>query len=262
MGYSLSVCTARVRALCNRFRERNRLHERDSQGKNGARRSWEAVRAQTHSHTGRVCIVICEHRGGMAATVPTQDLPPAGGFEPIRYKRNLPQRGPPGFIFFLVGGTAIIYGLYKVGEGNHKNWYGLRLKKGNWRRTASAVEERKSETHSSWKRSFSQCSGRFFSLVTVTSKSADHAPFRSVLAPISRTQLRILFRVCKFTLHPSVLHRLTPVLRPFPSRLLPSLLFSHPRPSLLFSHPHPPLLSFFRSLSSFCFFVRAQLSGL
>ena len=153
-----SVCTACVRASCNRFRERNRLHERDSQGKNGARRSWEAVRAQTHSHTGRVCIVICEHRGGMAATVPTQDLPPAGGFEPIRYKRNLPQRGPPGFIFFLVGGTAIIYGLYKVGEGNHKNWYVLQLKNGNRRR----CEERKPETRSSWKRSFSWCAGLFF----------------------------------------------------------------------------------------------------
>ena len=125
---------------------------------NSARRRWEAVRAQTHSHTGRVCIVICEHRGGMAATVPTQDLPPAGGFEPIRYKRNLPQRGPPGFIFFLVGGTAIIYGLYKVGEGNHKNWYVLQLKNGNRRR----CEERKPETRSSWKRSFSWCAGLFF----------------------------------------------------------------------------------------------------
>ena len=53
---------------------------------------------------------------------PTQDLPPAGGFAPIRYKRNLPQRGPPGFLYFLVGTAAIAYGMYKVGEGNHKNW--------------------------------------------------------------------------------------------------------------------------------------------
>jgi len=58
----------------------------------------------------------------MATAVPRQDLPPAGGYEPIRYKRHLPARGPPGYVFFLAGAAAIIYGLYKVGEGNHKNW--------------------------------------------------------------------------------------------------------------------------------------------
>jgi NADH dehydrogenase (ubiquinone) 1 alpha subcomplex subunit 13 len=58
--------------------------------------------------------------------LPTQDLPPVGGFEAIRYKRNLPARGPPGYIFFLVGAAAIAYGLYKVGDGNQKNWYGCR----------------------------------------------------------------------------------------------------------------------------------------
>ena len=58
----------------------------------------------------------------MATAVPRQDLPPTGGFAPIRYKRNLPKRGPPGFFYFLGGSLAIIFGLYKVGDGNHKNW--------------------------------------------------------------------------------------------------------------------------------------------
>ncbi|PWN54102.1 GRIM-19 [Violaceomyces palustris] len=47
-----------------------------------------------------------------------QDLPPKGGYEPIRYKRNLPARGPGGLAVF--GGILAIcaYGFYKVGQGN------------------------------------------------------------------------------------------------------------------------------------------------
>ncbi|GAA94505.1 hypothetical protein E5Q_01157 [Mixia osmundae IAM 14324] len=47
-----------------------------------------------------------------------QDLPPQGGYESIRYKRNLPVRGPGGVIIF--GGVFLIctFGFYKVGQGN------------------------------------------------------------------------------------------------------------------------------------------------
>jgi NADH dehydrogenase (ubiquinone) 1 alpha subcomplex subunit 13 len=45
-------------------------------------------------------------------------MPPSGGYESIRYKRNLPIRGPGGAMVF--GAIAVIcgYGFYKVGQGN------------------------------------------------------------------------------------------------------------------------------------------------
>jgi len=47
-----------------------------------------------------------------------QDLPPPGGFEAVRYKRNLPLKGPSGLVI-LAGVTLICgYGFYKVGQGN------------------------------------------------------------------------------------------------------------------------------------------------
>ncbi|XP_006456821.1 GRIM19 NADH ubiquinone oxidoreductase [Agaricus bisporus var. bisporus H97] len=47
-----------------------------------------------------------------------QDMPPSGGFEAIKYKRNLPFRGPGG-LAILGGVTAICaYGFYRVGKGN------------------------------------------------------------------------------------------------------------------------------------------------
>ncbi|KAJ7284076.1 GRIM-19 [Mycena rebaudengoi] len=47
-----------------------------------------------------------------------QDLPPAGGFEAVKYKRNLPLRGP-GALAILGGVTAICtYGFYRIGLGN------------------------------------------------------------------------------------------------------------------------------------------------
>ena len=45
-------------------------------------------------------------------------MPPPGGYETIRYKRNLPLRGPSGAVL-LAGITAICaYGFYRVGQGN------------------------------------------------------------------------------------------------------------------------------------------------
>src|SRR6266849_3480355 len=45
-------------------------------------------------------------------------MPPAGGFESIRYKRNLPLRGPSGLA--ILGGVTVLcaYGFYRVGKGN------------------------------------------------------------------------------------------------------------------------------------------------
>ncbi|TFK55609.1 hypothetical protein OE88DRAFT_1710021 [Heliocybe sulcata] len=45
-------------------------------------------------------------------------MPPPGGFEAIRYKRNLPLRGPGG-VAILAGVTAIsAFGFYRLGQGN------------------------------------------------------------------------------------------------------------------------------------------------
>ncbi|KDQ64412.1 hypothetical protein JAAARDRAFT_28038, partial [Jaapia argillacea MUCL 33604] len=47
-----------------------------------------------------------------------QDMPPAGGFEAVKYKRNLPFRGPGGLVV-LAGVTSICaYGFYRLGMGN------------------------------------------------------------------------------------------------------------------------------------------------
>ncbi|KAJ7930092.1 GRIM-19 protein-domain-containing protein [Mycena leptocephala] len=47
-----------------------------------------------------------------------QDLPPAAGFEAIKYKRNLPLRGP-GALVILGGVTAVCtFGFYRLGLGN------------------------------------------------------------------------------------------------------------------------------------------------
>ena len=47
-----------------------------------------------------------------------RDMPPVGGFESIKYKRNLPFRGPGAYVI-LGGVTAICaYGFYRLGKGN------------------------------------------------------------------------------------------------------------------------------------------------
>lgn len=47
-----------------------------------------------------------------------RDLPPKGGYAPIRYKRNLPARGPNAVfaLFTMLGISA--YGFYRIGQGN------------------------------------------------------------------------------------------------------------------------------------------------
>ncbi|KAJ6539667.1 GRIM-19 [Mycena capillaripes] len=47
-----------------------------------------------------------------------QDLPPAGGYESVKYKRNLPLRGP-GALVILGGVTAVCtFGFWRLGLGN------------------------------------------------------------------------------------------------------------------------------------------------
>lgn len=59
-------------------------------------------------------------------------MPPAGGFEAVKYKRNLPFRGP-GSLVILGGVTAICaYGFYRLGKGNLERRYDLSFPPGEW----------------------------------------------------------------------------------------------------------------------------------
>ena len=50
-------------------------------------------------------------------------MPPAGGFEAVKYKRNLPFRGPSGLVI-LGGVTAVCaWGFYRLGKGNLEKRY-------------------------------------------------------------------------------------------------------------------------------------------
>lgn len=49
-----------------------------------------------------------------------RDMPPVGGYEAIRYKRNLPTRGP-GALAILGGVTAITaFGFYRLALGSYE----------------------------------------------------------------------------------------------------------------------------------------------
>lgn len=45
-------------------------------------------------------------------------MPPPGGFEPLRYKRNLPLKGPSGLVLLTSVMAICSFGLYRVGQGN------------------------------------------------------------------------------------------------------------------------------------------------
>lgn len=63
-----------------------------------------------------------------------RDMPPPGGFEAVKYKRNLPFRGPSGLVILGAVTAVCAYGFYRVGKGNierryvypHKQAYGVR----------------------------------------------------------------------------------------------------------------------------------------
>lgn len=50
-------------------------------------------------------------------------MPPQGGFEPIKYKRNLPVRGPSGVMILTAVTAVCAYGFYRVGKGNLEKRY-------------------------------------------------------------------------------------------------------------------------------------------
>jgi hypothetical protein len=53
-----------------------------------------------------------------------QDMPPAGGYEPVQYRRNLPVRGfRPAWYLAAVAGI-MTYGFYRVGQGIREHKYG------------------------------------------------------------------------------------------------------------------------------------------
>ncbi|KAG6336587.1 hypothetical protein ID866_2496 [Astraeus odoratus] len=45
-------------------------------------------------------------------------MPPPGGFEAVKYKRNLPFRGPSGLVILGAVTAVCTYGFYRVGKGN------------------------------------------------------------------------------------------------------------------------------------------------
>ncbi|AFR97109.1 NADH dehydrogenase (ubiquinone) 1 alpha subcomplex 13 [Cryptococcus neoformans C23] len=47
-----------------------------------------------------------------------QDMPPPGGYETLRYKRNLPLKGPSGAVLFGGVFAICIAGFYRLGQGN------------------------------------------------------------------------------------------------------------------------------------------------
>ena len=47
-----------------------------------------------------------------------RDMPPPGGFESIRYKRNLPFRGPSSLAIVLGVFGISAFGFYRLGQGN------------------------------------------------------------------------------------------------------------------------------------------------
>ena len=50
-------------------------------------------------------------------------MPPPGGFEAVKYKRNLPFRGPSGLAILGAVTAVCAYGLYRVGKGNlERRW--------------------------------------------------------------------------------------------------------------------------------------------
>ncbi|EJD01590.1 GRIM-19 [Fomitiporia mediterranea MF3/22] len=64
-----------------------------------------------------------------------QDMPPPGGFESIKYKRNLPFRGPSSAAIVIGVFGICAFGFYRLGQGNlekrelqrEKTWSRLHL---------------------------------------------------------------------------------------------------------------------------------------
>ena len=68
-------------------------------------------------------------------------MPPPGGFEAIKYKRNLPLRGPSGVVILGAVTAVCAYGFYRVGLGNlEKRCVELCSEEGKGRQTSAWTE--------------------------------------------------------------------------------------------------------------------------
>ncbi|XP_042527140.1 NADH dehydrogenase [ubiquinone] 1 alpha subcomplex subunit 13 [Dipodomys spectabilis] len=56
----------------------------------------------------------------MAASKVKQDMPPRGGYGPIDYKRNLPQRGLSGYSMLALGVGALLVGYWGITRWNRE----------------------------------------------------------------------------------------------------------------------------------------------
>lgn len=53
---------------------------------------------------------------------PNQEMPPAGGFKPVKTSRGVPAvRGPPGWFMFLGSFALTSFGFYMVGQHNQNH---------------------------------------------------------------------------------------------------------------------------------------------
>merc|ERR1712113_654450 len=56
------------------------------------------------------------HTRDLAAIMP-QDMPPAGGYDPVQYRRNLPIKGFRPAYYLVAMGAVCTYGLWRYGQG-------------------------------------------------------------------------------------------------------------------------------------------------
>merc|ERR1712072_1503059 len=56
------------------------------------------------------------HTRDLAAVMP-QDMPPAGGYDPVQYRRNLPIKGFRPAYYLVAMGAVCTYGLWRYGQG-------------------------------------------------------------------------------------------------------------------------------------------------
>lgn len=61
--------------------------------------------------------------GIMAGVKYKQDMPPKGGYEPFRFSRHLPNRGPNGTIIMLGGVAVMGLGFYVIKKTNEERRY-------------------------------------------------------------------------------------------------------------------------------------------
>ena len=56
----------------------------------------------------------------MASVNYRQDMPPKGGYEPFRFSRHLPTRGPSGTVIMLGGVVVMGIGFYLIKKTNEE----------------------------------------------------------------------------------------------------------------------------------------------